>query len=348
MTSAGRHRLPGIFAALVIFATPTVAAATEAITDTAAANQTAAAATKRQAEEATADAQAARAAAPADAAQAQAQAAQMQAQAVQMRAQAAQMQATGQTLDFLSKGTFASPVVMDAPYSAEAVTTVSQTLGDGTRIKRLAIAKVYRDRAGRVRREQTLLGLAAINPSNDSQPVVIINDPIGGMTSVLDASTHVARQTPINGRSLSASPVRPAPPATRSGPPAAPSPHSRGSDPDTPPVSSGALAPAGKEEALGTRRIEGVTAFGRRIKITIPAGRIGNDRPLEIADEQWESPDLNVVILSRHHDPRTGDVEYRLTQINRVEPPRDLFTVPSDYTIVDASIPRRATVPTRP
>jgi hypothetical protein len=335
MTSAGRHRLPGIFAALVIFATPTVAAATQAITDTAAANQTAAAATKRQAEEATADAQAARAA-------------QMQAQAVQMRAQAAQMQATGQTLDFLSNGTFASLVVMDAPYSAEAVTAVSQTLGDGTRIKRLAIAKVYRDRAGRVRREQTLLGLAAINPSNDSQPVVIINDPIGGMTSVLDARTHVARQTPINGRSLSGSPVRPAPSATRSGPSAAPSPHSRGSGPDTPPVSSGALAPAGKEEALGTRRIEGVIAFGRRIKITIPAGRIGNDRPLEIADEQWDSPDLKVVILSRHHDPRTGDVEYRLTQINRVEPPPDLFTVPSDYTIVDAAIPRRATVPPRP
>jgi hypothetical protein len=32
-------------------------------------------------------------------------------------------------------------------------------------------------------------------------------------------------------------------------------------------------------------------------------------------------------------DPRTGVVEYRLTNINRLEPPMDLFVVPPDYTI---------------
>ena len=86
---------------------------------------------------------------------------------------------------------------------------------------------------------------------------------------------------------------------------------------------------------LGTRQIEGVTATGRRTTITIPTGQIGNDRPIEITDEMWTSPDLKVLVMSKHHDPRTGDVEYRLTNVNRAEPPRDVFTPPADYTIVD-------------
>jgi hypothetical protein len=43
-----------------------------------------------------------------------------------------------------------------------------------------------------------------------------------------------------------------------------------------------------------------------------------------------------MVVLSQHHDPRTGDVEYRLTNISRAEPPHDLFTVPADYDVIDA------------
>lgn len=82
--------------------------------------------------------------------------------------------------------------------------------------------------------------------------------------------------------------------------------------------------------------------IGRRTRRTIPAGRIGNDRPIEITDERWESPDLKVLVLSRHHDPRTGDVEYRLTKITRAEPPAGLFMVPSGYTIVDPPVPIRA------
>jgi hypothetical protein len=46
-----------------------------------------------------------------------------------------------------------------------------------------------------------------------------------------------------------------------------------------------------------------------------------------------------VLVLSRHHDPRTGDVEYRLTNVTRAEPPRELFQPPADYSIVDAPPP---------
>ena len=43
------------------------------------------------------------------------------------------------------------------------------------------------------------------------------------------------------------------------------------------------------EESLGTRQVEGVSATGRRTKSVIPLNQIGNDRPIEITDERWES-----------------------------------------------------------
>jgi RNA polymerase sigma-70 factor, ECF subfamily len=39
-------------------------------------------------------------------------------------------------------------------------------------------------------------------------------------------------------------------------------------------------------------------------------------------------------------DPRTGDVEYRLTNLVRGEPPRRLFEIPSDDHIVDVAPPQ--------
>ncbi len=65
-----------------------------------------------------------------------------------------------------------------------------------------------------------------------------------------------------------------------------------------------------------------------------PSGQIGNDRPILITDERWESPELQILIESRHHDPRTGTVEFRLTNIQRAEPAAELFAVPAGYTII--------------
>jgi hypothetical protein len=42
-------------------------------------------------------------------------------------------------------------------------------------------------------------------------------------------------------------------------------------------------------------------------------------------------------VLITRRDPRAGDTVYRLTNIVRADPPPDLFTVPSDYRIVDMS-----------
>src|SRR5215470_11577426 len=47
-------------------------------------------------------------------------------------------------------------LVKGAPYSAEAITELTQILSDGNRIVNTSTATVYRDSEGRTRREQTL------------------------------------------------------------------------------------------------------------------------------------------------------------------------------------------------
>ena len=93
-----------------------------------------------------------------------------------------------------------------------------------------------------------------------------------------------------------------------------------------------------KKESLGKQTIEGVEAEGTRITTTIPAGEIGNELPIEIVSESWFSSELHTVVLTRHSDPRFGESTYRLTNINRSEPARSLFEVPSDYTVVQETI----------
>jgi hypothetical protein len=88
-----------------------------------------------------------------------------------------------------------------------------------------------------------------------------------------------------------------------------------------------------QEAALGNMFIEGVQAQGTRTTTTIPAGDIGNERPINIVDERWYSPDLQMTIMTKHSDPRSGETNFQLKNINRSSPPPTLFEVPSDYTV---------------
>jgi hypothetical protein len=246
------------------------------------------------------------------------------------------------------------PIVSNAPFSADAVTTVTQVLGDGTRIEQTTTAKFYRDSAGRVRSEQTVLGLGALDPS--SQPrttVTVTTDPNNRTTYTLDPVNKTARRSAVVRfyTALSASGGGIAAAAT----PAATA-YALTIDPEwnrererravviqdglsaVRVTQSDINAVRQPDETLGTRQVEGVSATGRRTKSVIPTGKVGNDRPIEITDERWESQDLRLLVRSHHRDPRTGDVEYRLTNIVRAEPPADLFTVPSDYTVVGDSL----------
>ena len=103
-------------------------------------------------------------------------------------------------------------------------------------------------------------------------------------------------------------------------------------------------------ESLGKRLIEGVEAEGTRSTITIPAGEIGNELPIEIVSERWYSPELQTVVLSRRNDPRFGETIYRLVNINRSEPLSSFFEVPVDYTIQEwpAAVREYYSFPARP
>ena len=84
--------------------------------------------------------------------------------------------------------------------------------------------------------------------------------------------------------------------------------------------------------SLGTKTMDGLTVQGTRRTRTIPAGQIGNDKPIVITREEWYSPDLQMVISSTRSDPRFGTTTFQLTNINRSDPPQSLFIVPQDYT----------------
>jgi hypothetical protein len=88
-----------------------------------------------------------------------------------------------------------------------------------------------------------------------------------------------------------------------------------------------------KKEELGTQTINGVLAQGMRVTRVIPAGQIGNEKPITIVRESWYSNDLQTVVMSKRSDPWSGETTYTLTNIQRSEPDASLFTVPSDYTV---------------
>src|SRR5262249_38057504 len=85
--------------------------------------------------------------------------------------------------------------------------------------------------------------------------------------------------------------------------------------------------------SLGTQTINGVTAEGTRTTRTIPAGAIGNANAIAITNERWDSPDLQIVVMSKGSDPFMGETTFQLTNIEKQEPEASLFQVPSDYAV---------------
>lgn len=221
------------------------------------------------------------------------------------------------------------PAVKDAPFSAEATTRFVQTLPDGNRITRRTDASLYRDSRGRTRREVTLENIAGIIAAGEPLRIVTISDPDSGTTYLVDADRQlrVLRNPPGQPRGGPLAPqagVVPLPP--------------RGGAVQLPPQSGtvglGSGVPiqpapgAERQESIGTREIAGVECEGTRTTVTIPAGAIGNERPIESVTERWFSPALRIIVLSRRYDPRFGETTYQLTRITRTEPPATLFEPP--------------------
>lgn len=245
--------------------------------------------------------------------------------------------------------------VQGAPYSAQAITEMNQTLSDGNQIHHKSMATLYRDSQGRTRREQTLGGFGPWSvPENKTQQMIRISDPVAGVSYVLNPDQRTAQKLPPMGergkmfrqRFLRAD----APPQSGQGEvrirTGGPVPPGGGEGPVSISAEGGAEGPmaiaiAGgnpeegnvKTESLGSQVIEGVQADGTRRTMTIPAGRIGNDKPIQIVTERWYSNQLQAVVLSKRSDPRVGETIYRLTNISQAEPAATLFQVPAGYTV---------------
>jgi hypothetical protein len=238
---------------------------------------------------------------------------------------------------------FDSQPVTGAPYSAEAVTEVVQTLADGNRIVRESRAQIDRDGRGRTRREQ---GLAMFGPlvggpaGTPDMRHVQISDPESRTTIMLDLHNRTAHKMPapqftfshkiaaagVNVKEFDVA-VAAAPP----GPPRAGVQVFRSRET----VLAGGDSMKPVVEDLGKQFMEGLEVEGTRTTMTIPAGQIGNELPINVVSERWFSPELKVLILSRQFDPRYGDTTYRLTNVQRSEPSPDLFEVPADFKIVE-------------
>ena len=250
-------------------------------------------------------------------------------------------------MEFLgAEMSFSDKPVKGAPYAAEAVTETTQTLADGNRITRKSSANVYRDSAGRTRREETISALGPWAAGGDAPKVIFIQDPAASTGYHLDPQTHVAHKMPMGKGTFFFSQTG----AVASGqknvtfqrmvvPPA-------GAEVSGAVGAVALAAPGGKiskpdvkAESLGKQTIEGVEAEGTRSTATIPAGAIGNEMPISSVTERWYSAELQTVVMSKRSDPRFGETVYRLTNIQRGEQPASLFEVPPDYTVSENELP---------
>jgi len=230
--------------------------------------------------------------------------------------------------------------VKGAPFCATVVTEHTQSLADGNRIHTSDSSMLCRDSEGRVRREAGL-NLLEAGQQTSAPKLITIVDPVAGIRYLLDTENKIAQKMPLlpeGGFTTAAVPGPAHAPDKqvmiyqRTGGP--------GSDvmfndvlvkkvgPD-----SGEKAP--NSENLGDQTIDGIHVTGTRMTHTIPAGKMGNEKPITVTSERWYSPELKATITTKHDDPWAGELKTELKNVSASEPDASLFAVPADYKVVD-------------
>lgn len=229
-------------------------------------------------------------------------------------------------------------VVTGKPYKGEAVTTMTQSLSDGSTIQQTIHAQIARDKVGRTVRIQELgkFGDFTAEPvgmrgtDGPSPTLTTIFDPVAKLHIDFMSNSTVAHElsvmSPSSGNII----------ATKGG---------LGLAADMPvsattkmavPIMAAPGLPSQNDptaEQLGSRTIAGVDTIGTRTKTVIPAGTIGNSSDITIVRETWFSPDLRMVMESTQTDPRFGQTNYSVTDLDQTDPDEGLFQVPPGYTV---------------
>lgn len=236
--------------------------------------------------------------------------------------------------------TITSAPVQGAPYSATITNESIQTLADGNRIVQTSTGTTVRDSQGRTRQDTPLPQIANMSPAN-APHIVFIQDPVAQTAYTLNLTDKTAIKGP---GMMMLSTLG----ATGAGGGFAMRIKGAGGQ-----AAGGLFQPqvtiarsiitddASKQQSedLGSQTMEGVLVKGTRTTSTVPAGQIGNDKPISIVTEVWTSPELKTIVYSKRSDPRMGDQTFKLTNIVRSEPDPALFTIPADFKIEDEPQP---------
>jgi hypothetical protein len=237
--------------------------------------------------------------------------------------------------------------VQGAPYSATITNESIQTLADGNRIVQNSTGTTARDSQGRTRQDVTLPSIGNLSAA-EAPHFVFIQDPVAQTSYTLNLTDKSAQKSPMPPASGGPSADGPSTFAVQTGTAGAmsgtvtSSSTAGGALPPPPPLAIAVqkiLPPLDDSqlstEDLGSQSMEGVVVNGVRSTRTIPAGQMGNEKPIVIITEVWTSPDLKTVVLSKRSDPRMGEQTFKLTNLLRSDPDPSLFVVPSDFKIVD-------------
>ena len=219
--------------------------------------------------------------------------------------------------------------VAGRPYTAHFRITSEQTLANGTTITRETTEINARDSQGR-----QFSSVTTPLPGNKAeQTTVHISDPVARTRTRWTSLGKVATVTPMMPPSMSGqertcwstNPAASATALTREEANAV--------------AQAGSTAGAAKQrqqathENLGMQTIQGVVATGARTTRTIPAGDEGNDAPLVITNETWQSKALGIVVQMVTDDPRTGKQTRELTELEQSEPDPAIFQPPAEYEV---------------
>jgi hypothetical protein len=214
-----------------------------------------------------------------------------------------------------SRPTTQSGPVIGKPMSGKEVRRHVQTLADGTQVENSETTLFYRDSLGRMRDER----------ENEA----LIYDPVAGCVYHLWKPTKTATKgiisagmptqiaTAANGNVVDHQVAPGGMGASRSG-------------------GAQGMATGTQEtlrEDLGSQVVNSLPAKGSRITITIPTGAFGNNRDVKVINERWYSEELAILVKSTNSDPRFGETDYEMTDIERKAPDPGLFQVPTDYTV---------------
>jgi hypothetical protein len=237
----------------------------------------------------------------------------------------------GTLVAFAGGGTFIAEEptgIAGAPYSGVAVTQSTTVFSDGNRIVRTNSTHYYRDGQGRTRVERTV-GLDSAGNASQSNLMVTITDPVAGELYFFRSQNKIVEAIKLGPGVL-----------------AARSAVTSGADRQVSFALMGigmgigaslSTEASSSETSLGQKVVNGVTATGTRTVRTIPAGALGNEKPITSTVEEWFSPDLDVPVQITQKSSIGGDVALNLTQLVRGEPDASLFGPPSGYTVHDVS-----------